>query len=792
MKQVNKKFNNHLPIIVVDWRKDFIKRFQSESRRSKKDFSYLDALIISNNLRTNFDELMIEYITFINSNPLQENDYYKYADSYLKGKPLSLKYFKHDVDKLLDYYGKIDKGERLSFNKSAYNNYVLYMMLKLKGYYKKEYNCFFNVKNKDGREYNPLCSIPSVLRRNLPFEVKEYDIRRAFPTFIDNSLGIERKYDVYDIIKKIEFNTLINCHCGIKGITIEKIRKGLEPVYGCKVNDVITDERFNEKGRLFKDFVVEEEKAIKKFIKVNKIRDYVRLHDGVFVLSNIIAKKLSFHSIEFVLKNCIKPEIINSNLTFYRFQNWELITTPKLYSEFFEQENFVRITEKNQDRITIFKDTNNVIEPYNHKSDILSFLKENINENKTDEIENRLVKDIFKVIPGSYLLLTPKPLIYYTDDKKSFGLSFNNGFAKYSNKKNEVVMILYSDVNGFFAPHFTQNHKFIFEDTHEVSVFEQFLTMACTGKDPRCADLTIKDKTTLINFCSMIGYLCQTYKNPSFCPAIILSDEGADNEKRKGGRGKTILTQAIMYVQNGILKGGKEFDSNYRHNFDDLHKSHKVYVIDDVPACFNYNDLYTNISGDISCGRKGISSEIIPFQETPKFIITTNWAVRYDHEAQSTNRRFYEYKFTNFFNQDLKPEDIFKHTFFDDWDKDEWNRFYNFIFYCVGLYLQYGMERIEYDKNEDNFMAYFNNDAILHEFERIFSEISCNEVGFNVSAFEERYKYYHNPVKNEGYFHRNNIKKLVDVYINYHKLPFYYVTKERRWKKIEELGLDLS
>jgi len=127
---------------------------------------------------------------------------------------------------------------------------------------------------------------------------------------------------------------------------------------------------------------------------------------------------------------------------------------------------------------------------------------------------------------------------------------------------------------------------------------------------------------------------------------IILSDMGADDNSRNRGRGKTIIANALSEVQKTMIKGGNEFDGGYRHRFADLDEAYKIYVIDDVPASFNFNDLYTNIVGDISVEPKGKASRTIEFKETPKFLITTNWVVRYDEKATSTNRRFIEFKLT--------------------------------------------------------------------------------------------------------------------------------------------------
>ncbi|MCM4170074.1 hypothetical protein DHD32_01170 [Arenibacter sp. TNZ] len=773
--------------IVKKWKDDFIKRIKRESQSKKYSFGYFDAVQRSLGHRTNLDECMVSYIAFIDSNPLNGNDYFKYMDSYVKGKELNVKYFKHDINKLRSYYRKADlnKGGYNPFNIEAYKSYVLFMMLKLNGVYLIEYDISFNVKRNDHREYNPLTSIPSVLRGELPFIVKEYDIERAYPTFIDIELGISgRKTDVYSLLDKVQFNTLLNTHKGIDNSNIEKVRSQLRPIYNGRTNEVITIERFNNKGLMFRELVCYEEKAINEFVLSNGLVDYVRLHDGVFVKEEVQCENLRFGQINFSIKENIKPAIVNEITTFYSYNNkGELVTTPKKYSDFFIQENFIRISEPDNDKITIFKDTRNVVSPFNYKTDTLPYLKENINEFCTDEVENRIARDNFSAITGGYLLIPSKLLKYHSDSKEYFGLPFKNGFARYTHIDNEIRIVPYGLVDGFFAPHATQDVDFNYDGDSDASIFQLFLTMACIGKDPRKEELTNTDSKILSNFCAMFGYLCHTYKDQSFSPAIILSDEGADDSSRNGGRGKTILTKAVSYVQPTILKGGNEFDPKYTHNFADLDKSRKVYILDDVPAAFKYDDLYTNIVGGINCQRKGKAAQAITFEESPKFVITTNWSVRYDEDSNSTNRRFYEYKFSSYFNLNNRPEQVFGHTLFQDWDDIEWNRFYRFVFYCVGLYMNEGLQRIEYDKVEDNFRANFNSDVVLDEFERIFNLIKNDTEGFTVGRFLELYKHHENPLKFEGYFHKNNVKGLINTYINHNKLPYCYSKGDRKWMK---------
>lgn len=47
---------------------------------------------------------------------------------------------------------------------------------------------------------------------------------------------------------------------------------------------------------------------------------------------------------------------------------------------------------------------------------------------------------------------------------------------------------------------------------------------------------------------------------------------------------------------------------------------------------------------------------VIPFKETPKFLFTTNFAFRYNKNDSSTNRRFNEYKLTNYWSYERQPQ----------------------------------------------------------------------------------------------------------------------------------------
>lgn len=753
------------------------------TKSTKLEFTYYDAVKYQSN-GTKRSKAIIEAVLFLHSNPLKKNDYYKYLNAYSKDKcRLSEKYFRHDLSKLEKYYKVADQRDGNNpFSKTNFENYVLFMFLKLYGHYLESDDKLFNVQIKDFREYNPLSKIPSVLRGCLPFEVKEYDIKRAFPTFIDIELNSEFRHTVYELIDKSNFAMFLNSNDESK-VSIEEARKGLFPIYKERVNEVVTDERYKEKGKLFKDLTKYEKQYIDRFISENNLVNYVRLHDGIFVLKDVECKKVEFETVQFSIKESIKPKIENDILSFYYVNGKEEVeTSPSMYSDFLKQEKFIRISTPD-DKIQLLKNSNNVVDFFNHKTDMVSFLEQEINESCNDKVRDKLARDNNNVLMQSYTLLEPIPLIYYKDNKEHFGLPFKNGFSYFGEKdKFEIKSKSYEDVNGFFAPHPIQKREFNYTD--EVGNFELFIQRISTGlKD---YDKTNKEQETIVNsFISMIGYLCHNYK-PTESPCIVLTDEGANDENRNGRRGKSMVWNAIQLVTKTMVKGGKEFKDDYDFCFNDLDKSFNLFVLDDIPCNFNFNSLYTQITGGINAQKKGSKAEMIEREDSPKFLITSNYLFRCDVNDASTVARFCEFKVKPYYNVNFSPKDEFKQTFFEDWSEVEWNKFYSYVFRCVRYYLVNGLERIKYDKTEDNFKALFNSDAKLSEMERIIDVLINNkkQTSFSVSEFLAVYNTYENPLRNERLFNQFNTKELVNNYLNksIHK-DFIYVQRAKRWMK---------
>lgn len=776
--QVDKSINP-MEVLMEEARIDVL----NQTKSKKFSFTFADAVKYCE-CGCERTQTIIKAIEFLQRNPLKYNDYFKFLNAYTKdGIKLNEKYFRHDLKKLNNYYRIADEKKGANpFSKSNYEIYVLFMFLKLYGHFTDEDNELFNVQFKDDREYNPLTKIPSVLRGSLPFDVKEYDIKRAFPTFIDIELNSEYRHDVYEKISKSNFAMFLNSNIESK-VTIDKARKGLKTIYKDRVNEVLTDERYNEKGRLFKDLTRYEKEYIDMFVSENKLTNYVRLHDGIFVLKDVECESLVFDTVEFSIKECIKPKIINSTVSFYDWDDkGQVVTSPSMYSDFLSQENFIRVKSQD-DKIQLLQNKNNVIDYYNHKTSMVNFLDKEINEACKDAVRDKIARDNNKDLAQSYTLLKEVPLEYYKDNKERFGLPFKNGFFYFDNKdKFEIKSKSYDGVKGFFTPHQIQGREFKY--TPEIGNLEKLIQRVATG----VKEYDVHNKEQTINleaFTSMIGYLAHNYKPHDKSPCIVLTDEGADSESRNGRRCKTLAVLALEEVTKVMLKGGDEFNPKYEFCFNDLDKSYNLFVVDDAPAGFDYNALYTPITGGINAQKKGGKAEMIEREDSPKFMVTTNFLFRCDEKDASTVARFYEYKFKPYYNVNFTPRCEFNQTLFEDWDGNEWNKFYSFIFRCVAHYIKNGLQRISYDKTEDNFKAEFGSDVRLSEMERIINIITNHKDEFNVSDFLRVYHDLDNALRFEKLFTAKNSKRLIDYFFKQHPKYGFVYGRGRKWAKIK-------
>lgn len=86
-------------------------------------------------------------------------------------------------------------------------------------------------------------------------------------------------------------------------------------------------------------------------------------------------------------------------------------------------------------------------------------------------------------------------------------------------------------------------------------------------------------------------------------------------------------------------------------------------------------------------------SVYIPYEKSPKIMITTNYAI--NGEGSSFKRRAFEFEVSHYYSDTLKPDEKYGHLFFEDWEQEEYDRFYALMFWCASLFQKKGLIEAE-------------------------------------------------------------------------------------------------
>ena len=245
-----------------------------------------------------------------------------------------------------------------------------------------------------------------------------------------------------------------------------------------------------------------------------------------------------------------------------------------------------------------------------------------------------------------------------------------------------------------------------------------------------------------------------------------------------------------------MVKPDDTFKTEYQFRFSEFDVTIRIVNLDDVPKNFNWYSLFTGITGALSCERKGKPAIEIEYKYTPKWAITSNFVVPFQSDEESVMARYAEYQVKPFWSSTNTPRDYFKSNFFsEEWDSLEWNRFYSFMARCVQSFLKRGLIEISIDKKESRYLAYIgNNVAKLQEMERVLFELE-SYTSFNVDDFLKlHYKNIEMRYDRVPLWTHNNVKRDVDIWIEYHNLDIKYSQRVRKWERIDNLfeGIDVD
>ncbi len=151
-------------------------------------------------------------------------------------------------------------------------------------------------------------------------------------------------------------------------------------------------------------------------------------------------------------------------------------------------------------------------------------------------------------------------------------------------------------------------------EVDQVSDFRTFIFRVCRNEAARYD-----------SFRSVIGYLLHGYKDPAMAKAIIFMDEKLDDGSN-GGCGKSLLGNAISKVRKSLRLGGKNFKFD-RFSFQSFEPGTHIIEFNDLSKNFQFEMLFTTITDNIVIEKKNKDELIIPFEYSPKILLSTNYTL---------------------------------------------------------------------------------------------------------------------------------------------------------------------
>lgn len=200
----------------------------------------------------------------------------------------------------------------------------------------------------------------------------------------------------------------------------------------------------------------------------------------------------------------------------------------------------------------------------------------------------------------------------------------------------------------------------------------------------------------LLNKIYCFGYMVHRYKSESRPWVVFGMDDTPQKEQGSyGGTGKSVFFKGIRTIKNLLLLDGKNdklFDDN--HVFEQVTTNLDVLYIDDASERFPFERTFSMTTGDITVNPKGKTRVSIPYAQSPKIGITTNFAP--NDLGSSTMRRILFFGCSNYyhvdksgkFNENRQPIDEFgKDLWSEKYTDAEWTADLNFMAQCCQFYL---------------------------------------------------------------------------------------------------------
>ncbi len=207
----------------------------------------------------------------------------------------------------------------------------------------------------------------------------------------------------------------------------------------------------------------------------------------------------------------------------------------------------------------------------------------------------------------------------------------------------------------------------------------------------------------LVSKLCAFGYLVTTFKDMSISKAVVAMDgKPQEFDEANGRTGKSLFGQALRKVVKTKQLNGKEIGTsgaNRQFIWEGIDEKTRLVVGDDLLRDFDFDMMFSLTTADWPVNPKNKSSYTIPFSQSPKIFLNSNYAIAGD--GSSYTDRLWLLAFSDFYNDEHKPIDDFGVLFFEEWSPEQWNLFWNLAAQCVQIYYKFGYVPTPDDRLEE-------------------------------------------------------------------------------------------
>lgn len=348
------------------------------------------------------------------------------------------------------------------------------------------------------------------------------------------------------------------------------------------------------------------------------------------------------------------------------------------------------------------------------------------------------------------------PIIINCDKTTIAYLYYKNGFVEITDKGYELKS--YEQMDGSIWDHQMIDRDFVRIDHPVEPIAAQIDEDDLQKKNYKsdfvdfCWKVSGMNDKRFFSLMAIIGYLVHDFYDYKL-KAVLFTDSTI-SEFAEGRTGKTLLLKILSKVRSLTEINGKDFNTSDKNKYEDVRLGTQIVHLNDVSHkgknAFSFEDVFNDITEGMMVNAKYMK----PFRQFSKIAISTNKSLNIVGGSQRD--RILEFEMSDFFSEKKTPEQFYGRWLVRDWDKDQWQRYDNFICYCAQQFLTHGLidpptinleERKLRDHSTPEFVEYMTekveekeklNERLMFDKKLLYEDFKKSYSDFNHQKFQQR------------------------------------------------------